>query len=98
MHDDCKNVNSNAEVTKLIKGIYNQNIFFHLQEKKKHDHSKEIERESHKMFGTSLICKLDFALIKMLKISALNYPSCLLVNLLTQIAVCKLNYLIFLFV
>ena len=89
MHDDCKIVNSNGEETKLIKCIYNRNIFFPLQEKKKHDHSKEIERESHKMVGTSLICKLDFALIKMLKISPPNYPSCVLVNLLTQIAVCK---------
>ena len=34
MHDDFKNVNGNGEVTKQIKGIYNRNIFFHLQEKK----------------------------------------------------------------
>ena len=83
MHDDCKNVNSNGEVTKQIKGIYNRNIFFHLQGKKKHDHSKEIEGESHKMFGTSLICKLDFSLIKMLKISPQNYPLTYLPKLLS---------------
>ena len=75
--DDSKNVNSNSEVTKLTKAIYSRETYFYFGTEKQHDHSKEIERECYKIFGTSLICELDFTLIKMLKISALNYANSL---------------------
>ena len=59
---------------------------------------KRLKENPSEIFETSLISELDFPVIKMLKSLPLNYPSYVLVNLFTQIALYKLNYLIFQFV
>ena len=64
MHDDCKNVNSNGEETKLIKCIYNRNIFFLLQEKKNMTTLKRLKENPIKWLERVSFVNLTLLLLK----------------------------------
>ena len=64
MHDDCKIVNSNGEETKLIKCIYNRNIFFPLQEKKNMTTLKRLKENPIKRLERVSFVNLTLLLLK----------------------------------